>query len=64
MEYQTPKEVGELWGISERRVQELCAKGKIEGVQRLGNKMWIIPKETPKPIDGRTKTAKKEKIAK
>ena len=58
MEYLTPKEAGALWGISDRRVQELCSKGKVNGAQRLGNKMWIIPKETPKPLDGRTKTAK------
>ena len=53
MEYITPNEAGELWGITERRVQELCAKGKIEGSQRLGNKMRIIPKGTQKPNDGR-----------
>ena len=61
MEYNTPKEVGVLWGITTRRVQELCAKGKISGAQRLGEKMWIIPKKTAKPIDGRTKAAKQEK---
>ena len=58
MEYLTPKEAVALWGISDRRVQELCSKGKVNGAQRLGNKMWIIPKETPKQLDGRTKTAK------
>jgi len=59
MDYVTPKEAGELWCISERRVQALCASGKIDGVQRLGGKMWVIPKETLKPIDGRTRAAKK-----
>ena len=61
MDYLSPKETGTLWGISDRRVQELCAKGKIGGAQRLGGKMWIIPKDTPKPIDGRTKAAKRGK---
>lgn len=58
IEYITPKEAGELWGITDRRVQELCAKGKIKGAQRLGGKMWVIPKDTPRPIDGRTKAAR------
>jgi hypothetical protein len=31
---------------------------KIEGVARLG-KVWAIPKYTEKPIDGRTKAAKR-----
>ena len=38
MEYITPKEAGELWGISERRVQYLCANGQIDGGKRLGGK--------------------------
>ena len=50
-----------LWGISDRRVQELCAKGRMPGAQRLVEKIWVIPKNTPKPVDGRTKAAKSEK---
>jgi len=61
MDYITPKEAGELWCISERRVQALCASGQINGVRRLGEKMWVIHKDTPKPIDGRTKASKKVK---
>ena len=61
MDYITPKEAGALWGISDRRVQELCAKKKIKGAQRMGGKMWVIPKDTPKPVDGRTKVARLEK---
>lgn len=57
MEWMTVKEAGLLWGITPRRAQILCANGKVEGAQRLGN-IWVIPKETPKPIDGRTKGAK------
>jgi len=53
----TPGEAGELWGIKERRVQTMCSKGQIAGVVRKG-RMWLIPKNTPKPIDGRTKLAK------
>jgi hypothetical protein len=62
MEWMTVKEVSALWGISGRRVQILCDTGKIKGAERLGN-MWVIPKDTPRPLDGRTKTAKQEKRA-
>jgi len=61
MDFMTTKETAELWGITERRVQVLCATGQIDGVQRLGEKVWIIPKTTSRPIDGRTKAAKKQK---
>jgi len=60
MEYITPKEAGELWGISERRVQYLCANGQIDGGKRLGGKVWVIPADTSKPIDGRTRAAKQK----
>jgi len=60
MDYMTPKEAGALWGISERRVQVLCANGQIEKAQRLGGKVWLIPKTASKPIDGRTKAAKQQ----
>jgi len=61
MEYMTPKQAGELWGITERRVQALCVAGRVQGVARLGGKVWLIPTGTPKPIDGRTKEAKSVK---
>lgn len=57
MDLMTVKEASELWGITVRRVQVLCDKGKVDGATRLGN-MWVIPKGTTKPIDGRTKRAK------
>jgi len=60
MEYITPKEVGELWGISERRVQHLCANGQIDGGKRLGGKVWVITAGASKPIDGRTRAAKQK----
>ena len=60
MEYITPKETGELWGISERRVQYLCANAQIGGGKRLGGKVWVIPADAPKPIDGRTRAAKQK----
>jgi len=59
----TPKQAAEKWGISDRRVQYLCTNGKIDGVIRLG-RTWLIPKDAPKPIDGRTKAAREEKAKK
>ena len=61
MQYMTPKQAGELWGISERRVQVLCVNGQVDGAERIGGKVWLIPKDALKPIDGRTKAAKQGK---
>jgi len=54
MDYITTKQAAEKWGITERRVQVLCNKGKIEGAVRLGW-AWAIPKDAIKPKDGRLK---------
>ena len=45
------------WGISERRVQKLCEDGRISGVAKF-SRMWLIPKDAPKPADGRIKGRK------
>lgn len=58
MEYISAPEAAEKWGISERRVQKLCEENRILGVQRI-SRMWLIPKDAKKPIDGRTKEAKR-----
>lgn len=58
MEYMTTKEAADKWGIKVRQVQTLCEKGQVKNADRLGH-IWVIPKGTPKPIDGRTKLAKK-----
>ena len=60
MEWMTVKEAGVLWGITTRRAQYLCSDGKVEDAQKLGSQ-WVIPKGTPKPIDGRTRAVKKSK---
>ena len=54
----TAKQAAEAWGISDRRVQYLCANGQIAGVMRIGTS-WLIPKETQKPPDGRRKNGRK-----
>ena len=60
LDWITPQQAAEQWGISDRRVQALCVKGQIDGAVRLG-RGWLIPKNTPKPPDGRTKAVKQAK---
>ncbi|HWQ43938.1 MAG TPA: helix-turn-helix domain-containing protein, partial [Desulfosporosinus sp.] len=54
MDYITPKEASQKWGISERRIQKLCEEGRIDGVVRF-SKVWAIPKDAQKPADARKK---------
>ena len=58
LDWITPKQAAEKWGISDRRVQYLCANGQIEGVVRLGLG-WLIPKSASKPQDGRRNNGRK-----
>ena len=52
MDYVTAKDKAKEWGISLRRVQTFCETNRIEGVIKFG-KVWAIPKEAKRPIDGR-----------
>ena len=63
LDWITSKQAAEKWGISERRVQYLCANSQIDGVVKLGLG-WLIPKDTPKPINGRTKAAREASLKK
>lgn len=54
-DYLTIKEVAELWEITPRRVQKMCADGKIIGAVKFGRD-WAIPADVKKPIDGRITT--------
>ena len=63
LEWITPKEAGNKWGIKARQVQSMCAKGKIAGVVRLGQ-IWLIPKDATKPIDGRTTNGRRSLMSK
>lgn len=63
LDWITPQQAAEQWRISDRRVQALCANGQIDGAVRLG-RGWLIPKNTPKPPDGRTKAVKLTKTLK
>jgi len=57
-DWMTPQEAADKWGITNRRVQALCANGQVEGVVRLKGG-WMIPKGTPKPPDGRVRNGRK-----
>ena len=54
MEYMTVREAAEKWSITERWVQKLCEENRIKGAVRF-SRVWMIPKEAIKPIDGRRK---------
>ena len=56
MDYIDVREAAKIWGILERRVTALCRMGKIVGAKKEG-KLWLIPKGTKCPPDGRTKEA-------
>lgn len=46
------KEAAKRWGLTSRRVSELCKQGKITNARKDG-KAWLIPADTPKPADQR-----------
>ena len=53
--YKSISEVAEEWNLTHRQVQNLCAKGRIPGVGKLG-RTWAIPEDAEKPKDGRVTT--------
>lgn len=57
MDMITVQQAAENWGVSIRYVQVMCKKGKLPGATKFGLN-WMIPADTEKPKDGRTKTAK------
>ena len=52
MDYITAAEAARRWDVSERRVQRLCAEGRVPGAERFG-RAWRIPAGAPKPADPR-----------
>lgn len=53
-EYMTAQEAAVLWNISVRRVQRLCKESRIEGIVNV-NRVWLIPRNSKKPVDKRRK---------
>jgi len=60
MEFITIEQASEKWGISHRRIQVLCAEGRVEGVAKFG-RAWAIPVASEKPNDARIKSGKYQK---
>lgn len=61
--YMTLRETAEKWGIGARRINTLCAEGRIPGAAKIGN-MWVIPIDAEKPKDERIKSVKYVKTGK
>lgn len=57
MDIMTTEQAGKLWGVTPRRVSELCRNGKISGATKIGAS-WVIPADTQKPKDERVTTGK------
>ena len=55
MEYLSIKQISERWERSPRRIQVLCANGRINGAVRIGY-AWAIPSDAEKPSDARIKS--------
>lgn len=55
MEKITAQVAAQKWGVSLRRVQDYCKRGKIPGAERFGSN-WMIPADAIKPMDGRCKS--------
>ncbi len=55
--YVTIKEASKNWGIGERRINELCLRGRIDGAVKFGT-TWAIPCGAEKPVDARVKSGK------
>ena len=48
----TCKEKALEWNVSPRSVNDMCKKGRIQGaIKEKGS--WLIPDDSPKPMDGR-----------
>ena len=56
MEYKSVKEIAEEWGLSTRSVRRMASDGRIKGSVYLGG-TWLIPADTTRPADGRTRKA-------
>ena len=57
MEYLSIRQTAEKWGISGRRIQRLCAEGRIPGAMKIGS-YWAVPVDAVKPKDKRIKSGR------
>jgi hypothetical protein len=56
-EYIGVKELAEKWGITTRRINQLCAENYFPGAYKKG-KLWMVPSDAEKPAVLREKKAK------
>jgi hypothetical protein len=57
LDWITPKQAAEQWGITLRQVQILCKAGRVDGAIQV-SRVWLIPRNTPKPQDSRVKSGR------
>lgn len=55
MKYITIQEASKHWNVTPRRIQALCAEGRIDGAVKFG-RQWAIPADLGKPKDARIKS--------
>ena len=56
------REMAQVWGVSERRVGQYCAEGRVAGARKVG-KSWVIPADAEKPADPRRSKSKEACMA-
>ena len=54
MEYLSIRQTAEKWGLSGRRINELCVENRIPGAMKIGS-YWAIPADAERPKDERIK---------
>ena len=59
-EYMTAQEAAEKWTVTLRWVQRLCKESRIDGVMNI-KRVWLIPQNAQKPMDGRTLRGRQKK---
>ncbi len=57
MGYLSITQTAEKWGLSGRRIQILCAQGRIPGAMKIGS-YWAVPDDAEKPTDERIRSGK------
>jgi predicted site-specific integrase-resolvase len=60
MDYIPTRKAAEKWGVTIRSVQKYLERGLIEGAIMF-NHVWMIPKDAPKPEDGRKNNRRQPK---
>lgn len=61
MEYLSIRQTSEKWGLSTRRINELCVENRIPGAMKIGS-YWAIPADAERPKDERIKSGRYRKV--